>query len=179
MTPRLTRLLEEHRAAVREYMDRAGAIDDVRWFTPRAEGKWTPAQETRHVILVYEALHRELSGGVALRLLGSPWRRRIWRVLALPSILWRRRIPRAARAPRELRPPEEAARAGELLPVLQERSESFDRTFVQAWTSTPGKRLTHPYFGTLSLEQSIRLLTVHTRHHAAFLPKSQREMETT
>lgn len=35
-----------------------------------------------------------------------------------------------------------------------------------------GKRITHPYFGTLSLRQSISVSEVHFQHHAAFLGQS-------
>ena len=67
------RLMADHRAAVREYADKAGAITSSLWFTPRAEGKWTPAEETRHLVLTYEALTRDLLEGMTLRLRGTPW----------------------------------------------------------------------------------------------------------
>jgi DinB family protein len=170
---RLARLLEDHRAAVQEFLDKADAVNETQWFIPRAEGKWTPAQEVRHVILAYETFIRDLGGGTPMALIGTPFKRRIWRLLGLSQILWRKRIPVAVRAPREVRPPEEPGRAGELLPVLMERAESFDRTFIRVWEASPEQRVTHAYFGALSLEQAISIATVHTRHHAAFLPSSR------
>jgi hypothetical protein len=166
-------LLQDHRAAVQEFLAKADAVNDAQWFTPRAEGKWTPAQEVRHVILAYETMNRDLGGGTPMALIGTPFKRRIWRVFGLWQILWRKRIPVPVRAPREVRPPEEAGRAAELLPVLKERAESFDRTFVRMWKTSPEHRVTHAYFGGLSLEQAISVATVHTRHHAAFLPPAR------
>jgi hypothetical protein len=31
--------------------------------------------------------------------------------------------------------------------------------------------MTHPLFGTVGLDRAIRLIAIHTRHHAAFLPQ--------
>ena len=76
-------ILADHRAAVREYTDRAKAVSSSQWFTPRAEGKWTPAEETRHLILAYEALARDLLEGKTLRLRGTPWKRRLWRAIGM------------------------------------------------------------------------------------------------
>jgi hypothetical protein len=162
--------LEDHRAAVREFVERASALDAVEWLTPRAEGKWTPAQEARHLILTYEALTRDLTGGAQLRLRGNPWKRRVWRWIGLTSILWRKRIPVAVRAPREVRPEWEPASANELLPLLRARADEFDAVYVHACEAEPSRCLSHPMFGALSLDHAIRLMSVHTRHHAAFLP---------
>jgi hypothetical protein len=168
------RLLEArmhaHRDAVREFLARAAAIDVDRWRTPRAEGKWTPAQETAHVILAYETLLRELRGGQGLALRATPLRRRFYRLIGLTSILWRGRIPVAARAPRETRPDDVTDPATTLLARLESLTGEFETDVTGAWRERPNARLTHHLFGTLSLDQAIRLMTVHTRHHAAFLP---------
>lgn len=166
----LERRLKDHRAAVREFLDRAHALNDTQWLTPRAEGKWTPAQETRHIILAYESFRRELEGGTSMRLRGNPWKRRVWRWIGLTSILWRKRIPVAVKAPREARPEWESTPSTELLPQLLRRAEEFDAAFADKWRTEPGKRVTHYMFGSLSLDQAIQLVSVHTRHHAAFLP---------
>ena len=39
--------------------------------TPRGPGKWTPGQEVTHIILVYEAITRDLRGGAPVHLVGS------------------------------------------------------------------------------------------------------------
>jgi uncharacterized damage-inducible protein DinB len=167
---RLERLLEDHMHAVDEFVGKAEALKQGQWLTPRAEGKWTPAQETMHVILAYEVFLRELSGGAPMALKGSPWKRRLWRLIGLTPILWRKRISVAVRAPRETRPDLTTACAEELLPQLRRRAEELDASFAVNWRSNPRKRVTHFTFGELSLDQAMRLVAVHTRHHAALLP---------
>jgi hypothetical protein len=166
------RRIDDHRAAVLEFVTRASALNSAQWVTPRASGKWTPAQETRHVILAYESFVRDLTGGERSRLKGNPIRRLAYRWIGLSSILWFGRIPVAVRAPRVSRPPDdEAASAAELLPLLRRRAEEFDSCYATACEHEPARRIMHPFFGALSLDQAIRLMSVHTRHHAAFLPK--------
>jgi len=167
---RLKSLLADHDLAVREYATRAGAIPETRWLAPRADGKWTPAQETQHLILAYEEFLRQLTQSTPVRLRGNPVRRRIARLIGLTSILWRKRIPVAVKAPRAVRP--EAVMAGpeELIPRLRSRAADFESAFANEWRTNPARRMSHFLFGALTLDQGIRLISVHTRHHAAFLP---------
>jgi hypothetical protein len=171
---RLAHRLSDHRAAVAECIARAQGVPPDRWLVPRAEGKWTPAQEARHLVLTYEAFLKDLRTGEHMQLRGTPWRRRVWKLVGLPSIIWRKRIPRAVRAPREARPDWETAAASTLLPELVRRTEEFETVFAEKWTGEPRRRVTHPFFGGLTLDDAIRLAAVHTRHHAAFLPASSR-----
>ena len=167
---RLQVLLQDHGHAVQEFVDRARALSRSQWVTPRGDGKWTPAQETRHVILAYEAFLRELNGGTSMRLRGNVVSRRVWRLFGLTSILWRKRIPVAVRAPREVRPEAVTQGPDQLLPELQRRAREFDELFATLWRTTPKRKVTHPFFGKLSLDHGIRFACVHIRHHAAFLP---------
>ena len=169
-----TMLLDDHRAAVSEFADRAGAVSAAAWLTPRANGKWTPAQEARHLILAYEALTADLVEGKAMRLRGTPWKRRLWRLIGLTSILWAKRIPAAVTAPREVRPEWEPAQQATLLPLFRTRADEFENAIVRTQRSEPGRTLTHPMFGSLTLEHALKLSSVHTRHHANFLPSVAR-----
>jgi hypothetical protein len=169
---RLDALLTDHRAAVEEFFHLAAQVTSARWNTPRADGKWTPAQEVKHVILAYEAFTRDLEGGTPMRLAGTPLKRVLWRVIGLGSILWRRKIPRGARAPRESRPAEGDHDQQSLLNEFRERTNRFEAIFRETWERNPGKTVTHPYFGSLDLVDSMKMCTVHTRHHAAVLPPS-------
>lgn len=168
----LDRLMADHRAAVKELVERASLVPPSRWNAPRGPGKWTPGQEVKHVILAYEAFIRDLRGGPPMRLIGTWWKRIIWRAIGLTSILLFKRIPAAARAPRESRPTEESGTAAVLLADLRGRVAEFETVYADSWRTTPGQRMTHPYFGTLSLKQSMTMIAVHTRHHAAFLERS-------
>lgn len=167
---RLAQLTQNHDRAVREFVEKARAIGSERWLTPRAEGKWTPAQEVTHLILTYEAFVRQLTHGETIRLRGTPLKRMVWRAVGMTSILWFRKIPAAVNAPREVRPDPVDTPAAELIPRLEERVATFENAFARAWRHDPQRRLMHPLFGYVSLDQGIRFLTVHTRHHAAFLP---------
>ena len=163
-------LLDDHAASVREFAAKAGRVEESRWLVPRAEGKWTPAQETRHLILAYDAFLRDAAGSGKMRLKGNALKRRIWRLFGLTAILWRKRIPVAARAPRESRPEWEPASCAELLPQFHSRATSFADTITRLQKNEPGRTFTHPYFGELAIEQTLTLVAVHNRHHAAFLP---------
>lgn len=162
-------LLDDHSASVREFGAKAEGVGE-RWLVPRADGKWTPAQETRHLILAYEAFLRDARGAGKMQLRGTPWKRVVWRLFGLTAILWRKRIPMAARAPRESRPEWEAAPASELLPLFQARASEFAETIARLRKNEPARTFTHPYFGELDIEQTLTLVAVHNRHHAKFLP---------
>jgi hypothetical protein len=163
-------LLDEHAASAREFVAKARAVAPAQWLVPRAEGKWTPAQETRHLILAYDALLKDALGAGKMRLKGNALKRRIWRLIGLTSILWRKRISVAARAPREARPEWEPAPASELLPIFESRVAQFAETIAQLQKHEPGKSFQHPYFGDLAIEQTLTFVAVHNRHHAKFLP---------
>jgi hypothetical protein len=165
----LDQLLASHRLAVDEFLAATEQVAPARWNTPRGAGKWTPGQEVTHVVLVCEALTRDLRGEAQMRLVGSPWKRFFWRAIGLTSILHLRTLPRGARAPREARPPDVPAERGSLVVRLRACVNEFESVFADAWRTTPGKRMTHPYFDTISLRQSITVSEVHLRHHAAFL----------
>jgi uncharacterized damage-inducible protein DinB len=167
---RLDALLQDHRRAVEEFLRRAEAVDAQRWLTPRAQGKWTPAEETQHIILSYREFLRQLRESTPVRLRLTGPRRIIARLIGLTSILWFRRIPMAVKAPREVRPEPVTTPAGELLATLRQHTDDFHTNFAVAWRSEPQRPMSHPFFGAISLDQGIRFVTVHTRHHANFLP---------
>ena len=107
-----------------------------------------------------------------MRLVGTRWKRLIWRAVGLNSILHLRRLPVGARAPRESRPADLVADRTSLLATFQGSVRELEGLFGDSWRLTPRKRLTHPYFGTLTLRQAIVVSEVHLRHHAAFLRSS-------
>lgn len=167
---RFQALLDDHAASVGEFAARAELVGESRWLAPRAEGKWTPAQETRHLILGYEAFLKDARGTGKMQLRGSPMTRRIWRWFGLSVILWCKRIPVAARAPRESRPEREPAPPAELLALFRGRADEFVSAVTHLQKNEPRRTFTHPYFGEIGLEETLRLVAVHNRHHAAFLP---------
>lgn len=166
----LETLLADHRAAVCEFTEKAGALSAEGWLAPRAEGKWTPAQETRHLILAYEALLRDIVEGKPMRLRGTPWKRRLWRVIGLAHVRWRKRLPTGVMAVREVRPAWESAPSDELLPLLRQRASEFEAAVARMLDEDPSRTFTHPLLGPLSMTHSLEFCAVHVRHHARFLP---------
>ncbi len=167
----VTRLAGDHGAAVREFVTLASSLPADRWDRPRAPGKWTPAQETKHLTLGYAAFVRDLNGEGTLRLRGRRWQRLLWRWRILPRILSTGRLL-AAPAPREVRPPDHPGERPSLLAELQDTVATFEVRVLETSRSAPRRRVTHPYFNGLSLEQLLRLSAAHVRHHAAFLRES-------
>lgn len=166
----LAGLLADHDVAVKEFLGRAAAVPSDRWHAPRAEGKWSPAQETRHVVLAFEAYLRDLRGDGALRVKGRWWQRRLWRWLVLPRLLDGHWPSRKVRAPREIRPEERPGDKAPLLAELRLRAEAFESTVLTTQRVDPRRRVTHPFFDRIDLATLIRLSAAHTRHHARFLP---------
>lgn len=166
--------LAAHAAAADDFAARAAALSPEQWREPAAPGKWSPAQETQHLVLAYEVVLRELRGGRGMRLQLGAWNRTLLRWFVKPRILRTGRIP-AARAPREIRPPDRIPDQGPAVARFGRHAEEFAATIERTRTATPGRRLTHPYFGWLSLEEAVRFCEVHVRHHAARLPESSAE----
>lgn len=160
----LSHLLTDHQAAVRAYVERAVTFPAERWHVPRAPGKWTPAQETRHLILTYQRFALDLRGEGGMQLKGTWWQRRLWRFLFLRKLL-EGRFPAGARAPREVRPPDESADPKSLVAELQGSAAQFEAMVEAVHRENLGRGGRHPYFGRLSLAQVVRFNTVHTRHH--------------
>jgi hypothetical protein len=165
MDVRIERLLEKNRSAVASFEAAARAISGDGWQSPLAPGKWSPAQHVEHVARAYAAAVLDLIHHQPMRLIGTPRQRRWWRLVGLTAVRFFGRIPRGAPAPREIRPSEQASRERhELLAELDGHVRSFeDAVRTQATTNSTG--FTHPYFGTLSVRDGVRLAAVHTRHH--------------
>jgi hypothetical protein len=158
-------LLADHSKAVEEYVTAAEGLSVQAWRRPLAAGKWTPAEVTSHVTEAYRVLRGELAGTSGMRLLGSRFQRLILRHTVLPRVLRWRPFPPGVRAPRETRPREVVDDPKVALSTLADLTE----TFAEELTNQAARRkvcLTHAYFGPLSAQQGLLLLTAHTRHHA-------------
>jgi hypothetical protein len=158
-------LLADHSKAVEEYVTAAERLSVQAWMQPLAAGKWTPAEITSHVTQAYRVLQAELAGASGMRLLGSRLQRLMLRYTVLPRLLRGRPFPPGVRAPRETRPREVVDDPQVALSTLADLTETFAREL----TSQAAQKkvcLTHAYFGPLSAQQGLLLLTAHTRHHA-------------
>lgn len=157
--------LDEQQAALDAYLDAAQRLSDAAWTQPYAPGKWTPAEITEHLAMVYRVFIGEVNGGPAMKLKLTPLYRRVLRLLMLPHMLYHRTFPRSARAPRELRPDAAVLQPkADALAEMRALGERFageaDRARAGGWN-----HVTHPYFGEIDLTRGMRLCTVHLEHH--------------
>lgn len=171
-TASLDVLVAYYRAAVREFIGRADAIDAGRWEQPRAAGKWTPAQEAEHIGLAYGVIVSEFEKGQGFKVIMFGWKRWLIRLLILPRIL-RGHFPIAARAPREVRPAVPTKSQAELLEQLRANSERSLALALHALDKDPSRTCAHPYFGSLTVREMLVFASVHTLHHADFLPPAR------
>ncbi len=161
-----------HRAAVERFLATAGGVADTAWAARPRPDKWSPGHVVEHVLLTYEAMLRELQGGVGMRLRSSWWRRLVIRLRYLPAVLKEGRLPSGAPAVREIRPGDAVRDRPELLHVLRERTTQFDETLASA-AQRGGVKLTHPFFGRLGAGEALALLAAHTEHHRRQLPAGE------
>ncbi|HEX8393374.1 MAG TPA: DinB family protein [Longimicrobium sp.] len=157
--------LEEHQVALAAYLRAGEAISDAAWTAPWAPGKWTPAEITEHLAMVYRVFIAEATEGVGMRLKLTPFRRRLLKTFMLPHMLFHRTFPKRAPAPREVRPSAEGlAPRTAALAQLRDLGERFEAEASRARAAgKPG--VTHPYFGLMAWDKGVRLGAVHLEHH--------------
>jgi hypothetical protein len=174
-------LITDYHAAIAEFRSLARAVSADAWHTPRQPGKWTPSQEVEHIVLSHELFLSQLRGGPPMTVIVSGWRLILLRLLVLPYILRTGRFPRA-RAPRESRPVASGApreqllrrlddAAGAVIEVVAPSAQQGEAARLAVASTSGPARFRHPYFGMMTIPQIVRLSTVHTRHHAAHLPR--------
>jgi hypothetical protein len=164
--------LRLHESAAAGLARSAEAIPPQAWAAPMAEGKWSPAQITEHLILAYEVLLRELEGGPGMQLRTRGWQRLLLRFTLVPRILRGDTFPTGARAPRETRPGEVVGEQADQIARFRADAERFHAAVQEARASNPRQQLTHAYFGASSLEESVLLCARHIQHHHKQLPAS-------
>jgi hypothetical protein len=167
---RLESASRAHRESVGACSATIRAVPLAQWTSARAPGKWTAAEIAEHLRIAYDPLLSELAGeaGFAMRL--PWWKRRLVRWRFLPAIL-EGRFPKGAPAPKEIRPSGHSATPEEAAGRLTRAADEFLSRIARAETGRARRvRLTHPYFGGLTIPQTLRLLTSHARHHQAQFP---------
>lgn len=168
MTGRWRFALDEHEQVLGEYVRLARAFPDGAWRREPAPGRWSAAALTLHVADAYRFGFDAASGGPGMRLRAPTFVVFLSRTVILPVMLWRKRFPREAPAPSEVRPDLSRAHALTQVDLLEMLAAAADRA-VTALRQPHASRVTHAYFGALSPYQALRLLTAHTRHHTGGL----------
>jgi hypothetical protein len=160
---------EAHEGVIRRYLDQAAALDVGMWHRPVAEGKWSPAQITDHLVKTYEILLGQLRGGDGLHVQTSGVARGLFWSPLLRMMLRLQWIPSVARAPKALVPEaiEETREAA--LERLRRGASQLERE-LYARRNEAGLGFTHHLFGRLEALRGVRFATLHTDHHRKQLP---------
>jgi hypothetical protein len=165
--PKLRHAIALHEGAVAQFAEAARAVArrGAVWDSPRAEGKWSPAQITLHIIMAFDAVAGELDGGPGMQLRTRPWMHIILRHTVVRRMLRGGRLPTGARAPRETRPPVPTEDAETLIARFEDAAASLNRRLLAAAAAAPGRRLSHPYFGQMPLHEITTVSARHVEHH--------------
>ncbi len=127
------------------------------------------------MLLAYDFGTRAANGTMAMQMRRPAWVSALSRAVLIPYLLQRARFPSGGVSPEELDPlrnrmfETQAADRGKAIQSLQLASDQTQLAFECAAADAPHRRIVHAYFGGLSLESGWRLLSAHTRHHAALL----------
>jgi hypothetical protein len=165
----LPRAIERHASAAAAFATAAESVEAAAWHRPRAEGKWSPAQVTDHLIRAYDVLLRELGGGKGMEIRTRFWQRLFLRFTLYPRLLRGGVFPAAAPAPREIRPLAEPDQPTAIA-LFRQRAAEFEAAIEQSRKQNPRARLTHAYFGSAPLAEGVLFCARHIEHHRAQLP---------
>jgi hypothetical protein len=163
----LDRALSVHRSASTAFAAVLEEIARDRWHHPWAEGKWSPAQTTSHLIQTYDVLLRELEGGAGMRVRLGFLRRMFLRLTLMPRLLRGGPFPERVPAPPEIRPSDTPADQEIGVSLFRQRAAEFEATAQRARKENPRAQLTHAYFGPSSVANGILFCARHIEHHLA------------
>jgi hypothetical protein len=158
-------VLALHDSAITEFTETASKIPAESWANAPNE-TWAPAHVTEHLALVYEVLLKELAGGAGMKVRTNYLTQRLLRWFIVPKMLRGGPFPRA-RAPHETRPVLSfATDQTTAIETLRQLAGRFRETIQELHVTNPGMRLSHAYFGTSNLDDSLLLCARHIQHHA-------------
>ena len=158
-------VMQLHNTAAQELLSTAERVPAQKWLVPRAEGKWSPAEVVEHLNLAYDVFMRELGGEPGMQIRTKLWQRVLLKVTMVPRILAGRGFPVGARAPRETRPALTSTDQGAAIAAFRDRAGRFEVAAAEAQSGRPRTRLTHAYFGRMSLRDSVLICARHIQHH--------------
>jgi uncharacterized damage-inducible protein DinB len=164
---RWSRVLAVHRSASAAFATAAEEVEPDAWHRPRAEGKWSPALITAHLIQTYDVLLRELDGGQGMRVRTRFLQRMFLRMTLMPRLLRGARFPKRVPAPSEIRPSDAPADQQDGIALFRQRAAEFEATALRVRTQNPPAQVTHAYFGAASLANGVLFCARHIEHHRA------------
>lgn len=160
--------LQANREALNDFVS---AIDGAgpTWTTPRAPGKWSPSQLVEHVARSLDAGANTFAG----RPSGFPalpfFLRPVVRGLLFNRVLKKGGFPKA-KTNKAMDPESgpETPEAGEAR--LRSALEDFERECRSC--AEKGSQMASPTFGTIDVEDYVRFMELHTRHHLKQMPEA-------
>lgn len=159
-----------HQRAVVGYLASAAAVPAWNWDVERPDGKWSAAAITQHLTLGFRAFEQDVRGGPPMQLRLQGWKLLFARWKYMRRILADGQFPNGARAPRETRPGGDMLPQRESLAQLQLAAASYEQQILTAHQTSPTTKLTHPYFGSVSLAEALFISAKHIEHHLEQLP---------
>lgn len=164
---RWSQALAIHRSASAALATAAEEVEPDAWHRPQADGKWSPAQITDHLIQTYVVLLRELEGGEGMRVRTRFLQRVFLRLTMMPRLLRGAGFPERAPAPPEIRPSKAPADQQDGVALFRRRAAEFEAAAQRVLKQRPSAQLTHAYFGRSSLAVSVLFCARHIEHHRA------------
>ncbi len=158
-----------HGSAVASFASAAEAVAPSAWNVPRAEGKWSPALITGHLIRTYDVLIAEVEGGAGMKVRLPAWKRLFLRLTLMPRLLRGGAFPRAVPAPPEILPTEAPPDPANGAALFRQRARELEAAVRNARTRKPPARITHAYFGAAPLPTAVLFCARHIEHHRAQL----------
>jgi hypothetical protein len=132
------------------------------WAAPRAPGKWSPSQIVEHVARSLEESANMAAGGPSkfptLPAILHP----VVRMLLFKRVLKRAAFPKA-KTNKAMNPASGPATLAEGRARLEAAHKKFDETCRQL--ASRGEKMRSTVFGAVSVEDYVRFMEVHTRHH--------------
>jgi hypothetical protein len=157
--------LDSALAASKEAMERliaAGERSGPTWTTARAPGKWSPSQIVEHVARSFEESAHMASGGQSkfpkLPAVVHP----IVRGLLFRRVLRKGGFPRA-KTNKAMDPANGPATPAEGRARLEAAHQQFEAACRQL--GSRGERMRTTIFGAVPVEDYVRFMELHTRHH--------------
>jgi hypothetical protein len=154
-------ILDATRSAIDE-LAKAGEGSAAHWTTPRAPGKWSPAQVVEHVALALEESANVVSGAPTKFPTFPALLRPIVRGVFFNRVLKKSAFPKA-KTTKAFNPP-----SGPATPQAgRQRLESAFAAFDAACRtrSQSGGQVESGIFGTVSVADYARFQELHVRHH--------------
>ena len=148
----------------------AGEKTGPAWTTPRASGKWSPSQIVEHVARSLEESANVAAGRESKIKRVPTLLHPVLRSLFFRRILKRAAFPKA-RAAKAMNPASGPATPAEGRVRLEMAHQMFDEACRQL--ASRGEPLRGTAFGAVAVDDYVRFMELHTRHHAKQMPDSR------